>query len=282
MEVAVVQAGDHGVAGGVDDLGALDPATGARRAWTPGIATDLNGFVPHVSAIAAASGHVFAGGEFDAIGGARRRNLAALDSVSASALAWAPTGANWPVYALAVDSGAVYVGGEFDSVVTMPRSGLAALDRATGAGLGWDPHPDRRVLAILPVDTTIWVGGDFALIGGSLHSGLAVVARAAPGSSPPPPPPVSSAVWLSRARPLPAARRVTWDYSLPAATHVKAEIHDVLGRRIVTLLDGSDVAGTHTLRWDGVGSHGKAANGIYVLTIDTPIGRVSSTIVLLR
>jgi hypothetical protein len=119
------------------------------------------------------------------------------------------------------------------------------------------------------------------LIGGSLHSGPAAVARAAPGGSVPPPP-VISAVWLSRSRPLPAAQQVTWNYSLPSATHVKAEIHDVLGRRIVTLLDGSDDAGLHTLRWDGAGSHGRATNGIYVLTLTTPIARVSSTIVLIR
>ena len=258
-------------------IGALDPATGSRRPWTPGIA----GLVPQVLAIAAADGHVFVGGQFDAIGGALRQNLAVLDSVSAGALAWGARGTNGRVSALAVDSAAVYVGGEFDSVRTQPRSGLAALDRATGACLSWDPHPDRRTLAILPVDTTIWVGGDFARIGGSLHSGLAAVARAVPGSSVPPPP-VSSAVWLSRSRPLPAAQQVTWNYSLPAATHVKAEVHDVLGRRIVTLLDGNDVAGTHTLHWDGVGSHGRAASGIYVLTLSTSMGRVNSLIVLIR
>jgi len=263
-------------------IGALDLATGARRPWTPGIAIDLVGPAPNVRAIAAADGHVFAGGMFDTIGGARRRNVAALDSVSASALTWGSAGANGPVFAIGLDSAAVYVGGEFDSVGTQSRSGLAAFDRATGACLGWDPHPDRRVLAIQPVDTTIWVGGDFAIIGGTLHSGLAGLARATPGGSSPTPPPVSSAVWLSKARPLPAAQLVTWDYSLPTAMHVKAEVHDILGRRIVTLLNGTDVAGAHTLRWDGIGSHGKVESGIYVLTLTTPSGRVSSQIVLIR
>jgi len=194
---------------------------------------------------------------------------------------WGPTATNGHVGAIAVDSGAVYIGGEFDSVGTQSRSGLAALDRATGACLAWDPHPDRGVLAILPVDTTIWVGGDFALIGGSLHSGLAAIARAR-GCSSTGPPLVSTAVWLSRARPLPATGAMSWDYSLPAAAHVKAEVHDILGRRIVTLLDGTDAAGTHTLSWDGIGSHGRAASGIYVLTLDTSMGRVNSLIVLVR
>jgi len=89
-------------------------------------------------------------------------------------------------------------------------------------------------------------------------------------------------VWLSKARPLPADQLVTWDYTLPVASHVKAEIHDVLGRRVVTLLDGTEVAGPHALRWDGIGSHGRAANGIYMLNLTTPGGRVSSLIVLLR
>jgi trimeric autotransporter adhesin len=267
-------------------IGAVDIASGARRAWTPRIGTTLIGFTPRVYALAARGGRVFAGGEFDTIGGAPRRRLAALDSVTAHALPWGSTGANGNVLAIALDSVAVYVGGEFDSVAAQPRSGLAALDRATGGCLRWDPHPNRTVWTILPVDSTIWVGGEFALVGGTLHSGLAALQPAASGvvGSPPPPPspPLGTLFWLGRAHPLPTSGEVTWNYTLPAPVHVRAEIRDILGRHVATVRDADETAGPHSLHWDGAGPRGRAASGVYLLTITIPGGRAGSRIVMVH
>jgi len=54
-------------------------------------------------------------------------------------------------------------------------------------------------------------------------------------------------------------------FSLPKAAEVRLEIFNILGQRIVTLLDGDLMrAGEHTVRWDGYIQSGHiAASGIY-------------------
>jgi PKD repeat protein len=65
-------------------------------------------------------------------------------------------------------------------------------------------------------------------------------------------------------------------FSLPVRSMVTLSIYDVLGRRIMTLLDEEQPPGTHWVGWDGTDERGVSmATGIYFYRIAT--GRFSST-----
>ena len=52
-------------------------------------------------------------------------------------------------------------------------------------------------------------------------------------------------------RPNPFVSATRFDYALPASGHVRFSLYDVRGRRVVTLVDATQAAGPHTLRWEG-------------------------------
>jgi len=58
-------------------------------------------------------------------------------------------------------------------------------------------------------------------------------------------------------------------YDLPQLERVIIRIFDVLGREVVTLFDGLQPAGTHTLLWEGKDAAGRrASTGIYLLRVE--------------
>ena len=59
------------------------------------------------------------------------------------------------------------------------------------------------------------------------------------------------------------------DYSLPQRAHVTLAIYNILGRKVVTLVDSDRPAGSHTVIWDGTDlSGGSVATGVYFYRID--------------
>jgi hypothetical protein len=53
-------------------------------------------------------------------------------------------------------------------------------------------------------------------------------------------------------------------YDLPEAARVRLDVYDVLGRRVKTLVDEPQVAGVHSVRFDGSG----LSSGIYFYRIN--------------
>ena len=54
-------------------------------------------------------------------------------------------------------------------------------------------------------------------------------------------------------------------YQLPASTHVRLEVFNLLGQRVATLVDEVQSAGFHTARWDATDAAGRAvAAGVYL------------------
>jgi hypothetical protein len=49
-------------------------------------------------------------------------------------------------------------------------------------------------------------------------------------------------------------------FSIPAASHVKLEIYNIMGQQVTTLVDKQLEAGKHTIQWDG----SNAASGVYL------------------
>ncbi len=59
-------------------------------------------------------------------------------------------------------------------------------------------------------------------------------------------------------------------YQLPASTHVRLEVFNMLGQRIATLVDRERPPGFHTARWDGTDVAGRAvAAGVYLYRLQS-------------
>ena len=124
-----------------NQIAALDAGTGEATDWNPNASFSGSGF-PDVYALAISGGNVYAGGQFDSIGGQSRNDIAALDG-SGNATAWNPN-ANGPVFALTASGGNIYVGGQFSSIGGQPRSNFAIFTlRQTTTALVSNLNPSR-------------------------------------------------------------------------------------------------------------------------------------------
>jgi hypothetical protein len=68
--------------------------------------------------------------------------------------------------------------------------------------------------------------------------------------------------------PNPASVGVDLTYTLGAATAVRLEVVDALGRLVATIADGMRPAGRHSVRWDGRTHAGAAAPGVYLVRLE--------------
>ena len=73
----------------------------------------------------------------------------------------------------------------------------------------------------------------------------------------------AGAVTLGANEPNPFRASTAIRFALPAASHVRLEVFDALGRRVATLVDGPLEAGPHTRTWDG----DAAGSGLYVVRL---------------
>ncbi len=111
-----------------------------------------------------------------------------LAAVPAQARVWvddtpaASWGVNGRVYATVIAGDTMVVGGKFTSAVsstgtTVARKNLAAFSMATGELLtGWRADAGATVYALVTDGTSVWAGGSFAKVGGSVHSRVAKIA----------------------------------------------------------------------------------------------------------
>src|SRR5262245_1014422 len=130
---------------------------------------------------------LFLGGDFDSVDGVPRRGLAALDVRQGRLESWdamlgLPDYPGW-VQALAVFGDTLIAGGLWARPDLSLRC-LAAASLATGALSGWDPRvtgPDNDyfiqpfVAAIVADESSVYVGGHFTEVSGSVRSGLAKI-----------------------------------------------------------------------------------------------------------
>jgi hypothetical protein len=176
-------AGEFGSVGGdrIANLVAVDAAGHA----VPGRTPTADGPVWHLAAL---GGRLFVGGEFTHLGGLPRAGLGAFDPTpAASVVDFAPalvgsTSSYGPatISKIVASPTALYVGGKFDGIAGASRRDVAAFD-ASGALLPWNPSAASTVVinsgvtAIAPHGATVYLGGNFATIGGALRRGLAEV-----------------------------------------------------------------------------------------------------------
>jgi hypothetical protein len=178
--------GVPGINRNVSNVAAINVETGAAiRTWRPRVTGD--GAV--VRSLVVKNGRVYIGGNFTAVEGEPRKNLAAVGANTAAVrlLPFAPQvgGDTSFVYALEADDSKLYVGGGFSKINGKPRKNLAAFSLASGKlDRVWKPatsvaptctgnHCSSKVRA-LELDYTgdsIFVGGPFSYITGSNGTG---------------------------------------------------------------------------------------------------------------
>jgi DNA-binding beta-propeller fold protein YncE len=94
-------------------------------------------------------------------------------------------------------------------------------------------------------------------------------------------PPLTPLIFQSR--PNPFRQSTTIRYELPRPSHVSVKAYDVLGREVKRIFGGRQAAGPHAAVWDGTNNHGgRAAAGVYLISIDAGGHRETLTAVLLR
>jgi Ca2+-binding RTX toxin-like protein len=170
-----------GVAGAsvnASNVAAIDVTTGAPiPTWTPQV-TDAEGAAA-VHSLAVKDGRVFIGGNFTAVGGQPRHNLAAVAAADGSVDPFAPrvlhttatpSGQNSHVMALLASDSKLYVGGWFNTADGKSRANLAAFDLESGAlDPVWRPRANDKVrdLESASDGLSIFAAGTFRYMTGS-------------------------------------------------------------------------------------------------------------------
>ncbi|HEY3243908.1 MAG TPA: hypothetical protein VGM03_11205, partial [Phycisphaerae bacterium] len=158
-----------------NNVGAVSATTGAPTAWDPNADAA-------VRTLAIADTTVYVGGDFNTIGGQTRKFIAALDAVldTNNAAPWNPN-ATYAVDGLTVSGPTVYAIGGFygtgvgNSIGGQVRNWVAALDSATGLATAWNPAPNGPVSALAAAAESIYVGGEFTVIGGQARNRIAAL-----------------------------------------------------------------------------------------------------------
>jgi hypothetical protein len=91
--------------------------------------------------------------------------------------------------------------------------------------------------------------------------------------------PVVTEFALGLPTPNPASGSVKLDFALPNSAKVTLTVHDVQGRVIARLADGTFEAGIHQVTWD---ARPRAALGLYFAHYQTPKREFTRRILLVR
>jgi hypothetical protein len=166
----------------VKNVAAINVKTGAViRTWRP----EVTGRDAIVRSLAVRNGKVYIGGNFTAVEGKPRKNLAAVGAYTKAVLLsrWAPQVGSDTSYVFALEAGdrKLYAGGGFSKVNGAPRKNLAAFNLKTGSlDRHWKPRATRaptckdpkcshkvRTLELGSSGKSIFVGGSFSHMGGT-------------------------------------------------------------------------------------------------------------------
>jgi hypothetical protein len=156
----------------VSNVAAINVKTGAAiRTWRP----KVSGKDAVVRSLAVKNGKVFIGGNFTAVEGKPRKNLAAVGAYTKAVMLspFAPQVGDDTSYVFALEAGDrnLYVGGAFSKVNGAPRKNLAAFSLKTGAlDRHWKPKTSSHKVRALELGAgrrSIFVGGPFRYVTGS-------------------------------------------------------------------------------------------------------------------
>jgi hypothetical protein len=243
-------------------LAAVNVSNGLLSPW--GFAVDRP-----ISALLYSSNILYLGGSFNTVGTLARPRLAAVATVSTTISGWTPAPDN-TVSAMVFETATTLdVGGAFTHFGGVPRNHLASGRPSSLTIPNWAPEADGTVSSLAWNGPTLWMGGDFNRVGGMPQSHIAAIV---PVNTLDAPLPHASATLALTLSPNPSAGRVRLDYALPAASHVRIGIYDVLGRRIAQPTDERQGAGPHSFTWAGADTRNALAPGLYLVRLEAGEG----------
>ena len=184
---AIVKSGSTIYIGG--DFTQIGPPTGAGVPLSTITAAPIYPFpkvAGQVRTVASdGAGGWFIGGEFTAVGGQPRQNLAHI-LVDGTVSAWNP-GADRSVADIELSGSTLYVGGSFVTLGGVARNYLGAVDAITGTATAWNPSPTgdfpTSIYCLTVSGSTVYVGGAFTSVGGQLRNRIAALSTAGVGNA---------------------------------------------------------------------------------------------------
>ena len=160
----------------------------------------------------------------------------------------------------------------------LPSPGYTSLTSAGGSKWNIDSFFD----VTYRIDFVASPGGPFAGHSGSTTDRQRFVNGDLPTLAAPLPA-TPNTIALSLAAPSPTRAGASLTLSLPKRAAVRAVVHDVAGRLVRVLEDGTREAGLQPIAWDGTGaSHARVSPGLYLIRVDVDGARYTRRVMVSR
>ena len=269
------------VGGSFTQLGGVDARnvmTWSGTNWAP----LGNGFDQEVLRLTFYKGELTASGRFNQVEGVQAYGIARWDGQ-----AWIPfpgeiRDRHWPqIFAMCTKGEDLFVGGVFDEIAGVPAMNVARWDGSRwyplGSGIGTQEVGfNSWVGSVAEFQNSLYAGGTFSTAGGKRSSHIARWDGIGSAFADKP------TLMLASGRPNPFMGQVLVPFWLPTSSRVEAQVVDLTGRRVRTLLLADLPAGYHPAVWDGTNEGGSRARaGVYYVTVRSGTGALAARKVVL-
>ena len=88
---------------------------------------------------------------------------------------------------------------------------------------------------------------------------------------------------LAQSRPNPFSQQTAINYQLSVGQQVNLSVYNMAGQHIKSLVNGHQISGDHTVKWDGTNDSGeRVTSGMYLYRIDAPDFSDTKRMILMR